>query len=42
MRQNRFYIFHIVIITFLVFFIVGCGYKSDPYYPKKESKKVEK
>ena len=41
MRQNRFYIFHIAIIAILIFMVVGCGYKANPYYPKK-TKEVSK
>ncbi len=36
MRKNLGWLFHIVIITLLLGFMCGCGYKADPYYePQK-------
>ena len=31
--------FHIVIIATFLLSVVGCGYKADPYYQKKEVEK---
>ncbi|BCD67671.1 hypothetical protein NitYY0918_C0571 [Nitratiruptor sp. YY09-18] len=36
MGKNMRWIFHIVIIPFLLLVLSGCGHKADPYYQKKE------
>ncbi|WP_169734688.1 hypothetical protein [Helicobacter rodentium] len=44
MRQNFRYIFHFFIIAqifFLSFLNVGCGFKDDPFNPKKNVSKIE-
>ncbi|WP_297813316.1 hypothetical protein [uncultured Helicobacter sp.] len=45
MRQNFRYIFHFLIIAqiFCVSFLnVGCGFKGDPFNPKKNTSQIER
>ncbi|MBV5277607.1 MAG: hypothetical protein J0647_00900 [Campylobacteraceae bacterium] len=42
MRYYTFRIFHTLIIAFLGFSILGCGYKGDPVYKDSPTKKEKK